>query len=284
MISGLAPSFCSKGEVVKPGRAAGDVGARVRGDWGDEAITLLRRCGSSAPNMLGFRWRFIALGRTFFPPFALTAASARVTLETPVLAGDLGLATFPLRSGEAAIGSFDFAFTFLSAGANPAPSFTLIFFAPLLRIFSSSSDDGYDESLISARATEACCMSRLTSCAKVPNDGGRLIPVVDSLRGGVALMSFGGGMGAQKESDLLTRCTLGSGKASPLPMEMEDAEVKERLDEVLWRTRLWCAEKDDRELRVDELGVEGVAREVLLGRIGDERRRGYVREVFREYG
>lgn len=36
---------------------------------------------------------------------------------------------------------------------------------------------------------------------------------------------------------------------------------------------------------MDELGVEGVAiDEVSLGRMGDERRRGCVREVFREYG
>jgi hypothetical protein len=68
-------------------------------------------------------------------------------------------------------------------------------------------------------------------------------------------------------------------------MEREEAEVKDILEEVRWRTRLWCVEKDDRVLRVDELGVEGVAiDEALLGRIGDERRRGSLREVVREYG
>jgi hypothetical protein len=63
----------------------------------------------------------------------------------------LGLAAFALRSGEA--GSFAFVFTFLSADAG---SFTFIFFAPLLRIFSSSSDDGYDESLIASWTLAAC--------------------------------------------------------------------------------------------------------------------------------
>jgi len=109
------------------------------------------------------------------------------------------------------------------------------------------------------------------------------MPAVVSLRGDASLISFGGGMGAQQESDLLTRCTRGSGKASPPPIEREEAEVKDMLEEVRWRTRLWLAEKDDRVLRVDELGVDGVAiDEALLGRIGDERRRGCLREVFRE--
>jgi hypothetical protein len=46
---------------------------------------------------------------------------------------------------------------------------------------------------------------------------------------------------------------------------------------------LWFAEKDDRELRVDELGVEGVAiDEAFPGRMGDDRRRGYGRELVRE--
>jgi len=66
-------------------------------------------------------------------------------------------------------------------------------------------------------------------------------------------------------------------------MEREEAEVKDMLDELRWRPRLWFAEKDDRELRVDELGVEGVAiDEAFPGRMGDDRRRGYGRELVRE--
>jgi hypothetical protein len=141
--------------------------------------------------------------------------------------GALGLVGFALRSGEAM--SVDLVFTLLSADAG---SFTFIFLAPLLRIFSSSSDDGYDESLIASWTLAACWMSRLASCANVPNDGGRLMPAVVSLWGDVTLTSFGGGMGARKASGFLTRCTRGSGKASLPPIEREEAEVKDILEEV----------------------------------------------------
>jgi hypothetical protein len=84
------------------------------------------------------------------------------------------------------------------------------------------------------------------------------------------LKSFSGGTGAPKDSDLLTRCTLGSGNASPLLLliiDMEEAEVYE--------ARLRVAEKEERVLRVDELGVEGLMREGrLLGRPGEDNRRG----------
>jgi hypothetical protein len=84
-------------------------------------------------------------------------------------------------------------------------------------------------------------------------------------------------MGAPNDSDLLTRCTLGSGNASPLLliMEMEEAEVRERLE---LRLRA-AAEKEESVLRVDELGVDGLMREgTLLGRPGDDNRRGRFRE------
>jgi len=43
----------------------------------------------------------------------------------------------------------------------------------------------------------------------------------------------------------------------------DDADVDERLDDVRRRMRLW-AEKDERELRVDELGVDGLISEGAL--------------------
>lgn len=59
-------------------------------------------------------------------------------------------------------------------------------------------------------------------------------------------------------------------------MEMDEAEVVEMLEEVRRRIRL--AEKDDKVLRVDELGVEVPVREErVVQHAGDARR---VRETY----
>jgi hypothetical protein len=61
---------------------------------------------------------------------------------------------------------------------------------------------------------------------------------------------------------------------------MEDADVEDRLDAVRRRTRLWCVEKEERELSVEELGVEGLMSEgTFPGRAGDDSLRWYVRGV-----
>ena len=49
----------------------------------------------------------------------------------------------------------------------------------------------------------------------------------------------------------------------------DDADVDERLDDVRRRMRLW-AEKDERELRVDELGVDGLISEGVLVERGED--------------
>lgn len=54
----------------------------------------------------------------------------------------------------------------------------------------------------------------------------------------------------------------GSGRPGG-PLMRDDADVDERLDDVRRRMRLW-AEKDERELRVDELGVDGLISEGAL--------------------
>jgi len=76
-------------------------------------------------------------------------------------------------------------------------------------------------------------------------------------------MSLGGGAGAspQKESERRTRCTRGSASEMPmlllLSMEME---AEERVEEVRRRASGWD-ESDERLVRVEELGVDGLMRE-----------------------
>lgn len=68
-----------------------------------------------------------------------------------------------------------------------------------------------------------------------------------------------------------------------LIIDIEEAEVEERLDAVRRRTRLWD-EKEERVLRVDELGVDGLMREGTSAEYGEDNRPWQARAACREYG
>lgn len=113
--------------------------------------------------MLGFLWRFMATGRARLELFASGLASrflfsASASMSFVVLfdfglgVGDLGLASLGFPSARGAV---DFVLVLLgdmvggevgggeeTGRSCPPRSFTLIFFAPLLLIFSSSSEEG----------------------------------------------------------------------------------------------------------------------------------------------
>lgn len=156
------------------------------------------------------------------------------------------------------------------------------FLAWRVRIFSSSSDDGYEPEFwrtCGRCSTNASAVfSRLTSCAKAPKEGARLHPI----EGAEASLGGGTGAGTQNVSERRTRCTRGSGSGFPLLLLLSmEMDVDEREDRVRRMTR-GCDDKDDSVLRVDELGVDGLIREGTSE--GEDDLRLTWARVEREYG
>lgn len=79
----------------------------------------------------------------------------------------------------------------------------------------------------------------------------------------VGSVSLGGGAGGgpQKESERRTRCTRGSASEMPLLLLLSmEMEAEERDEVVRRRARGWD-ESEERLVRVEELGVDGLMRE-----------------------